>query len=83
MEKVARTTCAGVRLMMMRVVMLMLPLLVLTVCFLLVMAVHAAAAHAVTVAVLGDGGLCDAVDDVVGDSAEADGDIRISGIKTT
>ena len=71
MEKIARTTCAGVRLMM-RVVVLMLPLLVLTVCFWLVLQVDAEDAHAVSVDVLGDGGVYDAV-----------GDIRISGIKTT
>ena len=39
-------------------------------------------AHAVSVDVLGDGGVYDAVDDVV-DGDEAHGDIRISGIKTT
>ena len=68
---------------MMRVVVLMLPLLVLTVCFWLLLQVDAADAHAVSVDVLGDGGVYDAVDDVVADGDEADGDIRISGIKTT
>ena len=62
----------------MRVVVLMLPLLVLTVCFWLLLQVDADA-HAVSVDVLGDGGLYDAVDDVVADGAEADVDIRISG----
>ena len=69
--------------MMMRVVVLMLPLLVLTVCFWLLLQVDAEDAHAVSVDVLGDGGVYDAVDDVVADGDEADGDIRISGIKTT
>lgn len=68
---------------MMRVVVLMLPLLVLTVCFWLLLQVDAEDAHAVSVDVLGDGGVYDAVDDVVADGDEADGDIRISGIKTT
>ena len=65
---------------MMRVVGLLLPLLVPTVCFWLLLQVDA---EAVSVDVLGDGGVCDAVDDVVADGDEADGDIRISGIKTT
>ena len=68
---------------MMRVVVLVLPLLVLTVCFWLLLQVDAEDAHAVSVDVLGDGGVYDAVDDVVADGDEADGDIRISGIKTT
>ena len=67
---------------MMRVVVLMLPLLVLTVCFCLVLQVDADA-HAVSADVLGDGGVYYAVGDVVADGDEADGDIRISGIKTT
>ena len=61
----------------------MLPLLVLTVCFWLVLQVNAEDAHAVSVDVLGNGGVYGAVDDVVADGDEADGDIRISGIKTT
>ena len=61
----------------------MLPLLVLTVCFWLPLQVDAEDAHAVSLGVLGDGGVYDAVDDVVADGDEADGDIRISGIKTT
>ena len=68
---------------MMRVVVLVLPLLVLTVCFWLLLQVDAEDAHAVSVDVLADGCLSDAVDDVVADGDEADGDIRISGIKTT
>ena len=55
----------------------------LTVCFCLLLPLHAVAGHALSVDVLGDGGLSDAVDDVVADGDEADGDIRISGIKTT
>ena len=69
--------------MMMRVVVLVLPLFVLTVCLWLLLQVDAEDAHTVSVDVLGDGGLSDAVDDVVADGDEADGDIRISGIKTT
>ena len=68
---------------MMRVVELMLLLLVLTVCFWLLLQVDAEDAHAVSVDVFGDGGVYDAMDDVVADGDEADGDIRISGIKTT
>ena len=68
---------------MMRVVVLVLPVLALTVCFWLLLQVDAEDARAVSVDVLGDGGLSDAVDDVVADGDEADGDIRISGIKTT
>ena len=67
----------------MRVVVVMLPLLVPTVCFWLLLQVDAEDAHAVSVDVLGDGGVYDAVDDVGADGDEADGDIRISGIKTT
>ena len=59
----------------------MLPLLVLTVCFWLLLQVDAEDAHALSVDVLGDGGLSDAVDDVVADGDEADGEI--SGVKTT
>ena len=58
----------------------MLPLLVLTVCFCLVLQVDGDA-HAVSADVLGDGGVYDAVDNVVADGNEADGDIRISVIK--
>ena len=49
----------------------------------MMMQVDAEDAHAVSVDVLRDGGVYDAVDDVVADGDEADGDIRISGIKTT
>ena len=59
----------------------MLPLLLLTVCFWLVLQVGVEDAHAVSVDVLGDGGVYDAVDNVVADGNEADGDIRISVIK--
>ena len=52
---------------MMRAVVLVLPVLVLTVCFWLLLQVDAEDAHAVGVDVLGDGGLSDAVDDVVAD----------------
>ena len=51
----------------------------LTVCFWWLL--QAEDAHAVSVDVLGDGGLSDAVDDVVADGDEADGEI--SGVKTT
>ena len=50
---------------------------------LVLLQVDAEDAHAVSVDVLGDGGVYDAVDDVVADGDEADGGIRISGIKTT
>ena len=43
----------------------------------------ACADSVLSVDVLGDGGVYDAVDDVVADGDEADGDIRISGIRTT
>ena len=42
----------------MRVVVLLLPLLVLTLCFWLVLQVDAEDVHAVSVDVLGDGGVC-------------------------
>ena len=49
----------------------------------LLLRVDAEDAHAVSVDVLGDGGVFDAVDGVVADGDEGDGDIRIGGIKTT
>ena len=61
----------------------MLPMLVLTVYFWLLLQVDVEDAHVVSVDVLGDGGLSDVMDDIVVDGDEADGDIKISGIKMT